>query len=276
MKKIYYIFILVATFTSCEDVVEVDVPEGEPKLVIDASLEFERDTSNRLELVEDEIRLSLSTPFFDDTPVPISNATVFITNTTFDFVLNFTESPIEPGVYFGSEGTSSWNFGNDYELTVVYEGETYKAASKITPSVPIDNVVQGDGTLFEGDETEVIISFTDDGSRDDYYLFDFDFSLFLTSEDRFYQGQEFNFSYFYEDMVAGKEVTIKILGIDRRYYNYAGLLIDQSDQDGGNPFLAPPAVLRGNIINTTNPDNYPLGYFNLSEANKFDFVIEEK
>ena len=77
-------------------------------------------------------------------------------------------------------------------------------------------------------------------------------------------------------MVAGQDVTIKILGIDERYFNYSSILIEQSEQDGGNPFQTPPAVLRGNILNTTNPDNYPLGYFNLSEANRSQFTIEAK
>jgi len=160
---------------------------------------------------------------------------------------------------------------------VIYDGETYKAVTQFIPTVPIDNIEQGDGTLFEGDETEVIITFTDDGNRDNFYLFDFDFNLYLPSEDRFYQGEAFNFSYFYEDeeVIAGKEITIKILGIDERYFNYSNILIEQSEQDGGNPFQTPPVQIRGNIINTTNPDNFALGYFNLSEANRFEFTIEE-
>ena len=76
-------------------------------------------------------------------------------------------------------------------------------------------------------------------------------------------------------MLAGTEVTIKILGIDERYFNYSNILIDQSEQAGGNPFQTPPAQIRGNIINTTNPENFALGYFNLSEANRFRFTIEE-
>ncbi|WP_271783097.1 DUF4249 family protein [Aquimarina algiphila] len=278
MRKVIYIAFGILFFMSCEDVVDIDVPEGEPKLVIDASLEFVTQTDGSLRLENEEIKLTMSAPFFDENTPTVSDATIYITNLTFDFIYNFDELSFEPGTYIPSNGSFLWDFESDYELTVIHNNETYKATTKIIPSVPIDNVIQGDGTLFEGNEIEIEVSFTDDGNRDDFYLFDFDFSLFLPSEDRFYQGKSFKFSYFYEnpEEVEGREITIKILGIDQRYFNYSSILIEQSEQDGGNPFQAPPAVLRGNIINTTNSDNYPLGYFNLSETYSFPFTIQKK
>ncbi len=272
MKQFIYIFILIFTFTSCEDVIDIEVPNGDPKLVIDASFEFF--LNEPIIGTRNSIRLTLSAPFFGDEIPTVSDANVFITNLQDNSVFNFSETDSSPGSYI-ADTTFLPEFDTDYQLTVIYNGETFVATTKLIPSVPIDSIEQGDGTLFDGDETEVIVSFTDIGSRDDFYLFDFDFSLFLASEDRFYQGESFNFSYFYEDMISGQDVRIKLLGIDERYHNYINLLLEQSEQDGGNPFQTPPAVLRGNIINTTNPTNFALGYFNLSEANKFDFTIAE-
>jgi len=207
---------------------------------------------------------------------PVNDATVFITNLQDNSIINF-ELSENPGFYIPTQNAIiNPVFDTNYELTVIFEGETYKATTQLYPSVPIDDIEQGDGTLFDGDETEILLTFTDDDTRDNYYLFDFDFNLLEVSEDRFYQGETFTFSYFYEDMIAGQEVTVKLLGIDERYFNYAELLIEQSEQEGGNPFLTVPALLRGNIINTTNPDNYALGYFNLSEANRIRFTIEEE
>ncbi|GAA4274618.1 DUF4249 family protein [Aquimarina gracilis] len=274
MKKIIYILVFTLVFTSCEDVVDVDVPEGEPRLVIDASFELYNNESPIT--VEGGVKLTLSAPFFDEEVPAVSDATVFITNLNDNSIINFSESINESGLFTPDAIDFIPEFDTTYQLTVIYNNETYIATTELIPTVPIDNIEQGDGTLFDGDETEIIIFFTDDGNRDDFYLFDFDFSLFLASEDRFYQGQPFNFSYFYEDMVAGRDVTIKILGIDKRYFEYSELLIAQSEQDGGNPFQTPPAILRGNIINTTNQDNYPLGYFNLSEADRFEFTIQEE
>jgi len=271
MRKVLAIVFGIVFCISCEDVIDVDVPIGEPRLVIDASFEFylnETPPGTR-----NTIRLSLSAPFFDEEVPMVSNATMFITNLQDTTIINFSETSL-PGSY-APDSVFLPEFNIDYELTVIYDNETYKATTQLIPTVPIDDVQQGDGTLFEGDETEVIIFFTDDPNRENFYLFDFDFSLFLPSEDRFYQGESFNFSYFYEDMIGGEQVTIKILGIDKRYFNYSTLLIEQSEQEGGNPFQTPPAQIRGNIINTTNSNNFALGYFNLSEADRFQFTIEE-
>ena len=274
MKQFIYILLVTIILTSCEDVVDIDVPNSEPRLVIDASFEFYFNEDPVA--IDGYLRLTKSAPFFDGSVPSVDNATVFITNLEDNSVINF-ELSENPGFYVPSEGSIiTPEFETTYELTVIFEDETYKAATQLFPSVPIDNIEQGDGALFDGDETEIILTFTDDATRDDFYLFDFDFDLLEVSEDRFYQGETFTFSYFYEDMIVGEEITVKILGIDERYYNYAELLIEQSEQEGGNPFLTVPALLRGNIINTTNPDNYALGYFNLSEANRINFTIEEE
>ncbi len=273
MRNIVYILIAIVIFTSCEDVVDIEVPNAPPKLVIDAS--FELYTNEIPVNLDGGVRLTLSAPYFDRNVPTVSDAEVFITNKNNNSIVNFIESG-EPGFYIPETIGFLPEFNTTYELTVNYLGETYIATAQLIPTVPIDNVEQGDATLFDEDETELIVTFTDDGNRNDFYLFDFDFSLFLASEDRFYQGQSFKFSYFYENMVAGQNVTIKILGVDERYYNYANLLIEQSEQDGGNPFLAPPAVLRGNVINTTNQENFAFGYFNLAEADRVQFTIESK
>jgi len=272
MKHYIYILVLLMTLTSCEDVIDVDVPEGAPRLVIDASFEFYL-TEDPV-AIDGYIRLTESAPFFDNI-TSVNNATVFITNLSDNTVINF-ENSNDQGFYLPTIDplTIVPEFNTDYELTVIYNNETFKATTQIFPSVPIENVEQGDGTLFEGDETEIIVTFTDDGNRDDFYLFDFDFNLLEVSEDRFYQGETFTFSYFYDDMDFGDNITIKILGIDERYYNYALQVIELSDQNDGDPFQVPPGTPRGNIINQTNPDNFALGYFNLSEAYRIDFTIE--
>lgn len=271
MKKLLLIFGILGLI-SCEDVIDVEVPIGEPRLVVDASFEYYQNETPAT--LEGGVRLTLSAPFFDSDVTTVSTATVFITDLTDDTVFNFVESATL-GFYESENGNFTPQFDRDYELTVIYDDETYTATTQLIPTVPLDRIEQGDGTLFEGDETEIIIYFTDEAARDDFYLFDFDFNLYLPSEDRFYQGESFNFSYFYEDMVVGQEATIKILGIDEAYFNYSSLLIEQSDPDGNGPFATPPARIRGNVVNTTNPDNFALGYFNLSEADRITFTIEE-
>ena len=70
-----------------------------------------------------------------------------------------------------------------YKLSVLYKNETYEGQASLVPSVPLDSLIQGDATLLN-DETEIIVSFTDKENRSDYYLFDLDFNLYLTTYDQ--------------------------------------------------------------------------------------------
>ncbi|UZO80527.1 DUF4249 domain-containing protein [Aquimarina sp. ERC-38] len=267
MKKILYI-LLVILYSSCEDVIEVEVPTAEPKLVVNAAIKL---FPNNPEIFSElAITLSLSSPFFENKDTRVEGATVFITDLTTSEVFNYLEfgGPGNEGTYFPDFSSSNFvpRFDTEYELTIIYNEEVYKAVTSMQPSVPIDSVVKGNSSLFQGDEVEVIITITDNPDQDNYYLFDLDLNLFLPSEDRFFQGETFPFSYFYEMIEEDRELEIRLLGIDREHFNYMNLLLEQSGQNAGGPFQAPPATLRGNIVNTTNPDNIALGYFSISET----------
>tara|TARA_R110002020_G_scaffold323714_1_gene539474 strand:- start:3567 stop:4382 length:816 start_codon:yes stop_codon:yes gene_type:complete len=264
------LLLLSIIYVGCEDVVELELPDSDPRLVIDASFAT---TFNAGKIqTEGAVILSLSAPFYDTGNPPVNNATVYITNTTTDEVHNFIEVG-DSGAYITQY---QWNpeFLSQYVLTVISGNETYEGTATLIPTVPLDEVQQGDGTLFSGEETEIVVKFTDNGSRDDHYLFDLDFNLYLTTEDRFYQGEQFVFSYFYEDLDPGQEITVRINGVDRQYHDYMTLLIEQSGQNGSGPFQTLPSTLRGNMVNRTNPDNYAYGYFSLSERNELTLFID--
>jgi hypothetical protein len=69
-------------------------------------------------------------------------------------------------------------------------------------------------------------------------------------------------------------VTVTHYGISKTYYNYLSILIKISGGDSGGPFQSPPATVRGNIINTTNKDNYALGYFSLGEIDSKTYTVQ--
>jgi len=267
IKKIYILSLLSVFLFSCEEVIEVELEDVAPKLIIDAYFEMITDSNTSYPDLNNGIKLSVSAPYFDTYIPPVSDATVYITNMSNNTILSFIESDT-PG-FFIPEDTITFipEANTPYELTVIYNNETYIATTQLVPTPPINSLTQGDGVLFNGDETEIIVEFTDDAERVDYYLFDLDFDLYVLSEDTFYQGQVFNFSYFYDSEVLDMDtITVKIVGIDETYYNYFNLILQQSEQDG-NPFQTAPALIKGNIINTTNSDNYAFGYFRISETN---------
>jgi hypothetical protein len=275
MKKIYiYTILTVLLFSNCEKVIEIEVPTIEPKLIIDASFEvLFNESPARANVV---VKLKLSTDYFDDTIPTVSNAVVFLTNTADNTVINFSD------VNLNGNFTPIINFipkdATEYELTIIYKNEIYKGNATKVKSNKINDIQQGDETLFSGEEIELKISFTDEVAVENYYLFNIDIYSYITIEDRYFDGSEYNFSYFYEDdnIEFPKNIAIKMSGITKDYFTYFRILQNQSGTSGGGPFQSAPSSLLGNIINTTNEDNFPLGYFHISETDTINLGLVEK
>jgi hypothetical protein len=275
MKNIKIIFLLlIVLFTNCEKVIDVDVPSIEPKLIIDASFEVLFDESPVV--ANTVVKLSLSADYFDDTIPPATNASVFLTNLSDNTIINFTDEN-EDGNY---EPLISFIPADDveYELTIIYDNETYQGKATKVKSTPFTEIIQGDETLFSGEEIELKISFTDNVDAENYYLFNIDTYNFITIEDRFFNGTDYNFSYFYEDenIEFPKNIDLKMSGMTKEYYTYFEILVSQGGQAGGGPFQAIPSSLLGNMINKSNEENFPLGYFHISETDTFNIDLVEK
>lgn len=275
MKKLYILSVLlIFIFTSCEKVVEIDVPSIEPKLIIDASFEVFFDRSPITAKVN--VKLTSSADYFDEIIPVVTNAIVFLTDLSNNTIIVFSDSnadgSFEPTTPFIPADNTA------YELTVIYKNETYKGVATKVKSTPFIDVFQGDQTLFSGKETELKVSFFDAPIVENYYLFDFSKDLFLTIDDRFFNGAEYNFSFFYQEdeLVLPETVTLKMSGISKDYFSYFRVLVNQSGQNSGGPFESVPSSLLGNMVNTTNEDNFPLGYFHISETDTFTIDLVQK
>ncbi|SHN02810.1 DUF4249 family protein [Polaribacter sp. KT 15] len=275
MKKIFfYLALIVLLFSNCEKVIDVDVPTISPKLIIDASFEVYFDESPVT--AKTIVKLRESADYFEETIPTVTNATVFLTNLSDNSVINFSDinatGNYEPITDFLPEDNI------EYELTVIYNNETFKGKATKVKSTPFISVEQGDETLFTGNETELKVSFEDDGNTENFYVLDYTNNIFLTLDDRFFNGAVYNFSSFYQEdeIELPATVTIKLSGISKSYYTYFEILTSQAGGNDGGPFQTAPTALLGNIINTTNDDNYPLGYFHISETDTFEISLVEK
>ncbi|WP_437369063.1 DUF4249 family protein [Maribacter litoralis] len=292
MKRYILITLSIVLFISCEDVIEVELPENDTRLIVNGVIRVDESQ----EFLPIEIVVSESSSFFDEnTTATIESAIIYYGTPSPDApeilegggVSNLAE--LEPGSgkwvpdpNFDADQrirVSSIDEGDVFQLIIQTSEEQYFATTTYVKSVPIDSLEQGDETLFSGDETEVIVSFTDRADSDDFYVLDLDFGEFLVTEDEFYQGQTFIFSYFYDNDLAintSSVVNISLLGADEQFYNYMNQIIVQSGGDQG-PFQTPAATVRGNIINITGidndeivdnverSDNFALGYFAIVE-----------
>lgn len=264
MKKL--IFLMCLVFISCEDVVEVDLQESAPRLVIEASLVWNKDREHQSQY----IILTTTAPYFDEEIPPATGATVSV------FAPDGTEfifEEIEAGIFANEEILPST--AGDFELVITYQGEVYEATESYITTPELEEVVQNDNSGFSGDETEFRIFYTDPAGEENFYLFHFihtKLSLQLY-EDEFTDGNR-NFAFFSEeDVNPGDKVGFEIQGISERFYNYLYLLRSQSGTAGG-PFQTQPTLVKGNIVNTTSPDNFPFGYFRLSEADYLTYTVQ--
>lgn len=279
MKRYSLFFAGILLFIGCEDVVEIDTPSEPPRLSVDALIRI--DESKPITNVV--VKVNLTSSFFGDIEaadldeIRILNPDYLTTGPTDENFIALTETG--DGRYEASKNTSFFTEGT-LELSIIYGDNRYLATAQYVPAVPIDSLVQGEGELFTGDETEILVAFTDNPAREDFYLFDFDFNEYLVTDDGFYQGQTFEFSYFYdEDVKPGMKINIDILGINEPFYNYMSQLIVQGGGDQG-PFQTPSATVRGNIMNVSSNDNvenrndFALGYFAVCQTFSKSIEIE--
>lgn len=271
LQTFYKSTITVVTFlmlTSCQDVVDVDLNTAEPRLVVDAAISWEKETDGATQ----SIILSTTTDYFADEIPPVSDATVFVSNsqgTQFDFI----EEP----------GTGNYICNNfvpelyeTYTLTVIVDGETYTATEQLIPVPEITRIEQEDDGGIFGESIEVHFFFNDNGDEDNFYLSKFEVDFLLYPEyyaisDRFSQGNEMFEVFTNEDLAQGDELNMSLSGISEQFYSYMSLILESTS---GNPFNVPPSNIRGNIINETNEDNYALGYFRLSEVSSRVYLVE--
>ena len=284
MKRLLFILpVLSLIWSSCQEVITVELPNQEPKLIVDALIRI--DTSVSSTLVSVAIRQT-SDFFGEISPVSVDQ----ITMSNLDNPGNNTDQVLdetEPGsgiyqLFFSTEELAR----DRWFLQINYQGEFYVAESLMQYSVPIDQLTIGDGSLFTEESTELLVRYTDIADREDYYLFDYGNDDFFASEDVFYDGQQFEFSYFYEEQFdPGDTLTVSIMGIDRDFFNYMNLLREQNE-GGFGPFATPAVSVRGNLINATDidnnnnynnvndPDNFALGYFAIVQEYQESIIVE--
>lgn len=269
MKNLLPLLFTISLLISCEDVVEVPLQKAEPRLIVDAIIEWEKGTSGSSQ----SIKLSRTRGFFEEDPIPVTGAEVLIENG------NGIEFPFEEDKA-GTYTTKSFlpEFGQTYTMTIELDGQTYTAMETMTPVSDIEFIQQNDAGGFSGEDTELKVFYTDKKGEDNFYLFKY-FAPFLaypdlsTFDDEFNDGNRIFGIFSNEDLAKDMDVRIKLYGISKDYYNFLEILLAQAGSAGG-PFETQPATVRGNIKNTQNPDELVFGYFGLSEIDQVIYTIQ--
>ena len=256
---------------SCTKVVEVDLETAEPKLVIDASIDWVKGTTGN----DQKIKLSTTTGYYSETFPTVSAADIVITNSA-NTVFSFIESS-NAGEYICSDFHPV--IGETYSLKIVLNGETYTATETCIGVPDIEsNIAQNNGGGFGGDEVELTYYYQDNGNEENHYLHRIVSPVsvypdYKVKDDEKSQGKLMQEYFSDEDLKAGDMVNIRLYGISRRYYDYFRKLLAASGANNG-PFQTAPGSVRGNITNQTHFENFAYGYFRLSEVDVKDYTIK--
>jgi len=260
--KLFFMGQISVALISCEDIIDVELRDSEPRLVIEGTV------TNQA--IPPTVRISKSTNYFDPGIYPgVSGATVEISDD-----LGFSEilTEVEPGLYM-AEGLAVRE-GSMYFLEVETDGQMYTAASYMEYIVPADSLeleyIPGRGFFEDGYYVHVF--FTDPPERENQYrIIAYKNGLMEQTihlvEDTFLDGRSIEYFLFTPAYQQGDTIMVDLVSLDPYVYTYFETLNSVvSSSGGGNP--ANPANPISNISNEA------LGYFGALAVNRQILVIE--
>ena len=162
MKR-YILILLTITITSisCEDIVDVNLKDTKPKLVVEALINWEKGTAGN----EQTISLRQTSSYFDQ---KISNATGAIVTITHEDGTEFPFLETTPGSY--TTTTFTPEIGAAYTLKITYEDETYQAIETMIGVSPIKAIEQRKIKVGGEEIPIVVIIFDDPKNEENFYL----------------------------------------------------------------------------------------------------------
>lgn len=264
--------------TACEDKIELDLPQGDVLLVVEGWISNEPGPYH--------VRLTYTQAYFDETAPPVaSGATVFLRD---DEGLQVLLEETSPGVYTYPD---SGVVGRSYYVEITTpDGEQYQSQEELLREpVPILDIrweIDPDGPsgFLEQEEDQIysvlIDTFEPPGVGDNYRwrtyvngVFKNDpFDIFVTNDDFVDGSPVLGFSPVNDLFFEGDTVTIVQERISRAALSFLQLIQSQTAFVGG-PFDTPPAPIRGNVLNTSDPQRNALGFFGAAARDRATVVV---
>lgn len=254
--------------TSCEEVIDVNVPDNTEKIVIEGQITTETDSSF--------VRVTKSVGYFNNT-----SATPLITDAVVD-VNGITFTHVGDGIYkapLGYVGTT----GSIYNLKVKYQGATYTSSTTLEPMFEVDTVLSyfkpASGFIEEGYAVAYLAK--DNRARTKYTYFRFGFrntkdtegkdSLFdvriLFDNRNSVMNEPFVFELPFLRLQPNDTALLIFRSIDEPVNRYYQALNNRGNT--GGPFSTPPANL------PTNISGGALGLFAAYDVKRYIVPIKE-
>ncbi|MDC3034567.1 DUF4249 domain-containing protein [bacterium] len=269
MKKLLLVLLINLIFFSCEDVVEISLNDSKEILIVDAYINWIKETNK----TEQKVNLSLSSPYFEKTYQPATGASVYIED-EYGKIYHFTEE--KSGNYIPID-TIPYDTENSYTINIEYKNQTFTGKESLRTVSSINRIEQESVELFGNEAVQLEAYCFDPIDENNYSYFEFsstelDFPEYNIFRDDFSSGGEYYGFLLDSELKKGDRVKIRQFGLSNFGYNYWYLLILQNTQQGG-PFVGTPVNLKGNIVNLKNTNENTFGYFRMSEVSEIVYVI---
>jgi hypothetical protein len=289
-----FFILVVATvlfFSSCEKVVQVDVPEGETLLVIDAWLTNKPGNQT--------IRLTTTAPVFSSGSTPAAlGATVIVKDLNNGKSYSFIENAGTGNYIYTPTFNDTFNIvGHQYELVVNYKGNSYKSTSTSYTTTKIDTVGFNRLTDF-GDSTVKGYApwlFGKDipNQRNFYWiktykngvLFSDTRNINISEDGGGGEGSDglcfippiayFSVTPFENPFKLNDLLTVEVYSINKNTYEYLIQLVTQVNNSQAGLFAVTPENLRTNIIPVNSNSPRVLGWFNMGTVSSKTFVCKD-
>ena len=131
--KLTLSLIILLSFTSCEDVIQVKLDKGNPIVTVDAFINDMRTAQ--------KVRLTFTDDYFSKTKnSPVIGATVSLKDKTNGLIFNFTDNTNGDYVFNLLASDTIGRLNHDYELTVNYKGTTFTSNCKLNRTAQVDSL----------------------------------------------------------------------------------------------------------------------------------------
>ncbi len=268
MKLVALLFLTILTFTSCEEIIELDLNSTNPAIIIEANL------TNSLN--DNFVKITQSTDFYNPgTYKTISNAEITIRdNQNNIYILE----EISPGLYLNNELTATPE--NQYTIEVNSQNKKYIAESFAPKPIVIDSLSYSLETRPFNKNKKVLelhVYFQDNPEQEDYAKFDIykngeKINNIFLYNDRLTNGNYIDYFFFNfrdEEFKSGDKILVEMKSIDEQTDTYFKTLRNALTRNTRGPFgsTAPANP-------TTNWSNNAFGYFSAFTISADSIVLK--
>lgn len=257
--RLLILFCILLIGASCEKVIDVKLDEGDVLLAVDGWITNQPPPY--------DIDLTTTAPYFANKPAPRATGATLKLEDSEGNTETLTE--ISAGKYRINSITGK--VGNDYLLTIQYQGETYKAYTELKAVPPIDSLLYekiperlgrkaGLYGKYYGPELPTLGDFYRLKVFRNDTLFNKPNNLILLFDDFVNGNYLFDIEVNpFEPYKVGDKMRVELWSITEDSYNFYNEMVQQINN--GGLFATPPANIRTNIKNVNPNGKKAVGYF---------------